>query len=109
MRTQKALLLVTVTIALSFLCTFAFAGGHGGGKTHEMVHIEGGEYVTIAGTIFDSHKEPVAEAVVEVEMDGHPILEVETAGNGHYLAKFMIERGALRTGEIELKVHKASF
>ena len=109
MRTQKALLLVTVTIALSFLCTFAFAGGHGGGKTHEMVHIEGGEYVTIAGTIIDSHKEPVAEAVVEIEMDGHPILEIETAGNGHFLAEFMVERGALYTGEIELKVHKASF
>ena len=58
MRTQKSLLFITVTILLSFLCTFAFAG-HGAKKVHEMEIIEGGEYVTLAGTILDSHKEPV--------------------------------------------------
>jgi Na+/H+ antiporter NhaD/arsenite permease-like protein len=109
MRTQKALLLVTVTMALSFLCTFAFAGGHGAKKAHEMVHIEGGKYVTIAGTIIDSHKEPVAEAVIEFSMNGHDVLEVETAGNGHYLAEFMVEKDVMDTATFEMKTHKSSF
>jgi Na+/H+ antiporter NhaD/arsenite permease-like protein len=109
MRTHKTLLLILATVLLTFVASPAFAGGHGGKKVHEMVIIEGGEYVTIAGTILDSHKEPVGEAVIEVEMDGHPIVEIETAGNGHFLAEFMVERGALHTGEIELKVHKTSF
>ncbi|MBW2172055.1 MAG: ArsB/NhaD family transporter [Deltaproteobacteria bacterium] len=109
MRTQKALLLVTVTIALSFLCTFAFAGGHGATKGQEMVHIEGGEYVTIAGTIIDSHQEPVSEAVIEFSMNGHELLVVETAGNGHYLAEFMVEKGVMHTATFEMNTHKASF
>jgi Na+/H+ antiporter NhaD/arsenite permease-like protein len=109
MRTQKSLLFITVTIVLSFLCTVAFAGGHGGKKAHTMEIIEGGQYVTIAGTIIDSHKEPVAEAVIEVEVNGHHKVEVETAGNGHYLAEFMVERDALQTASLEMKVHKTSF
>ena len=44
MRTLKSFLLVVVTLAL-FVPTLAFAGGHGGKKVHEMVIIEGGEYV----------------------------------------------------------------
>jgi len=100
---------VIAAVLLTFVASLAFAGGGGVKKVHEMVHIEGGEYVTIAGTILDSHKEPVGEAVIEVEMDGRPITEIETAGNGHYLAEFMVERGAMHTAEIELKVHKTSF
>jgi Na+/H+ antiporter NhaD/arsenite permease-like protein len=109
MRTHKTLVPILATVLLTFVATLAFAGGHGGKKVHEMVHIEGGEYVTIAGTILDSHKEPVGEAVVEVELDGHPIVELETGGNGHFYAEFMVERGALQTGHIDLKVHKTSF
>lgn len=109
MRTQKALLVGTVTIVLAFLASFAFAGGHGGKKSHEMVIIEGGEYVTIAGTIIDSHKEPVAEVVIEFSMNGHDLLEVETAGNGHYLAEFMVEKDVMQTATFEMKAHKSSF
>ncbi|MCK4488092.1 MAG: hypothetical protein KAU38_15210 [Desulfobacterales bacterium] len=108
MRTKKSLLVGTVTIALVFLASLAFAG-HGGGKAHEAVHIEGGEYVTIAGTIIDSHKEPIAEAVIEVTLNGHAVAHVETAHNGHYLAEFMVEKDAMQTALIEMKVHKASF
>jgi Na+/H+ antiporter NhaD/arsenite permease-like protein len=109
MRTQKALLVVTVMVMLAFAATLAFAGGHGAKKAHEMVHIEGGEYVTIAGTILDSHKEPVGEAVVEVSVNGHVLTEVETAGNGHYLAEFMVEKDVMRTAMFEMTSHKTSF
>ena len=109
MSKQKALLLLTVFLLIPFLASTAVAGGHGGKKAHQAVHIEGGDYVTISGTIIDSHKEPVGEAVVEFEMGGHPITEVETAGNGHYVAEFMVEKDALRTTPVEIKVHKTSF
>ncbi|MCK4728193.1 MAG: citrate transporter, partial [Desulfobacterales bacterium] len=97
-----------VAVLLSFFCPFAFAG-HGGGSAHEMVHIEGGDYVTISGTIIDSHKEPVGEAVITVDMDGHDVAHVETAHNGHYLAEFMVEAGAMETARFDMKVRKSSF
>ena len=109
MRTNKTLMLVVLAVILTFVASLAFASGGGVKKAHEKIIIEGGEHVTIAGTIIDSHKEPVGEAVVEIEMAGKPILEVETAGNGHYLAEFMVEAGAMGHAEFEMKVHKTSF
>jgi Na+/H+ antiporter NhaD/arsenite permease-like protein len=108
MRTQKSLLFATVTILLSFLCTFAFAG-HGGKKGHEAVHVEGGDHVTISGTIIDSHKEPVSEAVITVHMNGHDMAHVETGGNGHYLIEFMVEAGTMQAAKFDMKVRKTSF
>lgn len=112
MRTQKALLVGTVTIALSFVLAFfaipAFAG-HGAKGAHEMVHIEGGEYVSIAGSILDSHDEPIAEAMIEVRLNGHAVAHVETGRNGHYMAEFMVEKDAMETASFEMEVRKASF
>jgi Na+/H+ antiporter NhaD/arsenite permease-like protein len=110
MRSQKNLLLVTVTLALSFfLFTFAFAGGHGAKKAHKMLHIEGGDYVTISGTIFDSHKEPVGEAAITIHMNGHDMAHVETAHNGHFVTDFMVEAGSMETAHFDMKVQKTSF
>jgi len=108
MRTKKSLLIGTITIALAFVASLAFAG-HGAKAAHEAVHIEGGEYVTIAGTILDSHKEPIGEAVVEVSVNDHVLTEVETAHNGHYLAEFMVEKDVMGTALFEMKTHKTSF
>ena len=107
MYSKKGLFLVTLFLTL-LVATFAFAG-HGGGKAHKAVHIEGGEYVTISGTIIDSHKEPIGEAVVEVSLNGHGVAHVETAHNGHYLVKFMVEKDVMETAALEMKVHKSSF
>ena len=108
MQTQKTLMVGTVTVALVFLASLAFAG-HGAKKSHEAVHIEGGDYVTISGTIIDSHKEPVGEAVITVHMNDHDMTEVETAHNGHYLAEFMVEAGTMETAHFDMKVRKTSF
>ena len=108
MRTQKTLLVGTLSIVLCFLCTFAFAG-HGAKSAHKVVHIEGGDHVTISGTIIDSHKEPVGEAVISVHMNDHDMTEVETAHNGHYLAEFMVEAGTMETAHFDMKVRKTSF
>ena len=108
MRTKKKLLFIFLTIIVSFLSTHAFAG-HGGNKTHEDVHIEGGEYVTLTGTILDSHQEPIGEAVIEVSMNGHDVAHVETPHNGTYLTEFMVEKHAMETASLEVKVHKTGF
>jgi len=108
MSRQKALLLLTVFMLIPLLASPAFASS-GGKKAQEMVHIEGGDTVTISGTIIDSHKEPVGEAVVEVELSGHTLAEVETAHNGHYVTDFVVEQGAMETASFEMKVHKTSF
>ena len=108
MRVQKSLMLITATMVLTFLATLAFAG-HGGKKMHEMVHIEGGDYVTIAGTMMDSHQEPIAEMAIEVTLNGHDVAAAETGLNGHFVINFMVEKDALQTASIEMKIHKASF
>ena len=109
MHFKKTLISIAVVMLLPLLGTWAFAGGGGAKKMRKMVHVEGGDYVTISGTILDSHKEPVGESVLEVDVNGHTITEVETLGNGHYVAEFMVEAGALDTASVELKFHKTSF
>ena len=107
MRTIKTCALLAL-VFLIFLISPAFAG-HGAKSADSQTVIEGGEHVTISGTILDSHKEPIGEARVSVVMDGHEIDEVETAHNGHFISNFMIEKGALERAPIELEVRKTSF
>jgi Na+/H+ antiporter NhaD/arsenite permease-like protein len=109
MNKRKSLGLLPVIFLISLLASPAFGGGHGGGKAHEMVHIEGGDYVTISGTIIDSHKEPVGEAVIEIALTGHSVAEVETAHNGHFVTDFMVEQGVMETATFAMKVRKTSF
>ena len=106
---QKAVLFFMLVSLLPFLSTSAFGGGHGASKGHEMVHIEGGDYVTISGTIRDSHKEPVGEVVMTVDMDHHPVAHLETGANGHFISTFMVQEHTMETASFEIKVHKASF
>jgi Na+/H+ antiporter NhaD/arsenite permease-like protein len=106
---QKTVFWVMVSVLLAFMTVPAFGGGHGGKKAHEMVHIEGGDYVTISGTVLDSHKEPVGEAVVAIEMDGHSVSHLETGANGHFVTDFMVEENAMDTGALEIVVSKTSF
>jgi len=106
---QKTVFWVMLSILLPFVAVPAFGGGHGAGKKHEMVHIEGGDYVTISGTVLDSHKEPVGEAVVAVEMNGHAVAHLETGANGQFVSRFMVEDGAMKTASFEIKVSKTSF
>jgi len=108
MRTQKKLLLITLTIIICFMGTYALAG-HGAKNGHEAVHIEGGEKVIMSGSILDSHQEPIGEAVIEVSMNGHDVAQVETPHNGNYLAEFMVEKHAMETAAFEVKVHKTGF
>ncbi|MBW2109180.1 MAG: anion permease [Deltaproteobacteria bacterium] len=107
---QKQRFLLISTCLVFFLCLVPVAfAGHGAQTAHETVEIEGGDTVTISGTILDSHKEPVGEAVVEVDLNGKGVAEAETQANGHFVIDFMVEKHALETAAIELKVRKTSF
>jgi Na+/H+ antiporter NhaD/arsenite permease-like protein len=104
----KKTLFITIILLFSFV-TLALASGGGGKKAAHMVIIEGGEYVTISGTILDSHKEPVGEARVAVFLNGHETAHVETAHNGHYIANFMVEKDAMANAAIDIEAGKTSF
>jgi len=107
MRTIKLIAPVTLAMLLS-LVTGVFAG-HGGGSSHEAPVIEGGDLVTIAGTILDSHQEPIGEAEVTVLLNDREVAQVETAHNGHYVADFMVEKGAVPSAAFAVEVRKTSF
>ena len=108
MHRRIATILPSAVVLLFFLVTFAFAG-HGAKSANQPMVIEGGEQVTISGTILDSHKEPIGEAVATVSLNGHEVVEVETAHNGHYVTDFMVEPGAMTDASFELEVRKTSF
>jgi len=71
--------------------------------------IEGGDNITVSGAVVDSQKEPVSEAVIEVEVDGDRVCEVETGATGHYMAEFMLADGILQTTSLQLNVHRTGF
>ena len=102
-------LIAPVTLALLLLLVTGVFAGHGGGSGHEAPVIEGGDLVTIAGTILDSHHEPIGEAEVAVMLNDHEVARVETAHNGHYVADFMVERGVMPTASFAVEVRKTSF
>jgi len=108
MHRRTATILPSAVVFLLFLVTFAFASGGAKNANQPMV-IEGGEQITISGTIIDSHKEPINEAVATVSLNGHEVAEVETAHNGHYVTDFMVEPGAMAHASFELEVRKTSF
>jgi len=90
------------------MVTLVFAG-HGGGGGHEAGVVEGGDLVTIAGTILDSHQEPIGEAEVAVLLNDREVARVETAHNGHYVADFMVEKGVVPSASFAVEVRKTSF
>jgi len=108
MYTIRGFATIFIAVLLLGLAPQAFAG-HGGGSAREAAVIEGGMYVTIAGTILDSHKEPIGEAEVMVFLDDREMARVETAHNGHYVADFMVEKDTMAHASFELEARKTSF
>jgi len=106
MRTQKALLLATVALALS-IPTLASAGGHGGVPKEEK--FPDGGTINIAGVIYDTHKEPIGECHVTVYENGKEVDYVETAHNGKYISRFKVERGSVPGATFTVEAKKTSF
>ncbi len=107
MRILKIIAPVTAALLL-FLITPALAG-HGADNSRAAIAVEGGEQVTISGTILDSHHEPIGEANITIRQDGQDVAHVETAHNGHYVTDFTVKPGAMYNAAFELEVRKTSF
>lgn len=98
-----------IIAALLGLTAGPVLAGQGPENMSSEVLGEGGQHVTVSGTIIDSHQEPVGEAEITVSMDGHDLTRVETAHNGHYVTDFMVTKDALQDGAFEVEVDKTSF
>jgi len=101
--------IVVIAIVIFSLWTPLASAGHGSAGNSRMKHIPGGDYVTISGTILDSHKEPIGEAAVEISVNGHDMALEKSAHNGQYVIEFMIEDGTMETASIGIEVQKTSF
>jgi len=107
-KSKKSALLILFTVTL-LVAAGAMAGGHGVQHGRGKMSVENGDKVTLSGTIIDSQREPVGEAIIEVEINGHRVSRVETGLKGHFLAEFVAERGALATASLQLRIHKTGF
>ncbi|MCF6290379.1 MAG: anion permease [Desulfobacterales bacterium] len=98
-----------IIIALLFCWLVPPAVAGHGGKAPGKAAVKGGMQVTIAGTIIDSHGQPVGEAGITVSRAGRQAVRVETADNGHYVAEFMVDRAVMDQASFELKVNRTGF
>ncbi len=108
MRTHRSILLITVTILLSFLCTSVFAG-HGAAHKPKGERFPHGDTVNIAGIIYDSHKEPVGECHVRIYENGEEVDYIETAHSGKYVSSVKVEKGSVPGATFTVEAQKTSF
>ncbi len=109
MRTHRSILLVTVTILLSFLCTSVFAGGHGAAHKPKKERFPHGDTVNIAGVVYDSHKEPVGECHVRIYENDEEVDYIETAHSGKYVSSIKVEKGSVPGATFTIEAKKTSF
>ena len=108
MRRQKSLWLIVLTILMAFAAPMAFAG-HGGGPAHGDSGLKEGDTINISGLIYDSHKEPISECTVKFFENGQEVYETETAHNGKYVARFVVEKGSVPNAIFTVEASKNSF
>lgn len=108
MRTQKALLLITVALVLS-VATLAFAGSHGAAHKPKHAEFSDGDTINIAGVVYDTHKEPIGECHVTIYENGNVVDSVETAHNGKYISRFKVEKGSVPEATFAVEARKTSF
>ncbi len=101
--------IVIIALLLFWLVLPAAAAAGHGGKDPQTAESKGGMQVTIAGTIIDSHGQPVGEAGISVSLSGRQVAGVETADNGHYVAEFMVDRQVMDQASLGLQVGRTGF
>jgi len=78
----------------------------------------GDSMVFVAGTVMDTHKEPVRDARVSVLVDGRPqkllvehkhMDETETSSHGTYQAEFALPSDLAASASIHLEIYKPSY
>ena len=108
MRRQKTLWFIVLTVLMAFAAPMAFAG-HGAGPAHGDSGLKEGDTINISGLIYDSHKEPIGECTVKFFENGAEVYETETAHNGKYVARFVVEKGSVPSAIFTVEASKNSF
>jgi len=108
MRRQKSLWLIVLTVLMAFAASMAFAG-HGAKSAHDDSGLKEGDTINVSGVIFDSHKEPIGECTIKFYENGQEVYEVETAHNGKYVARFVVEKGSVPSAIFVVEASKNSF
>ena len=108
MRRQKTLWFIVLTVLMAFAAPMAFAG-HGAGPAHGDSGLKEGDTINISGLIYDSHKEPIGECTVKFFENGAEVYETETAHNGKYVARFVVEKGSVPNAIFTVEASKNSF
>jgi Na+/H+ antiporter NhaD/arsenite permease-like protein len=97
-------------LLVMFTAGIAFCGGHGKkAPSGQHKEIKDGVTINISGIILDNHREPVGEAELEIMVNGKLRDHIETAHNGRYLSRFMVEKDGIKDALIHIKASKTSF
>ena len=65
--------------------------------------------VHLSGIILDAHHEPVDEAEIDVLVNDSVVEALETAKNGKFISRVLIDKDKIPYSTITIKAHKASF
>ena len=101
---------MVIVLIVSLIATPLIAGGHGAKNApSEKTLIPGGDTINLSGMILDSHKEPIGEAEVLIQVNGKEVDLIETGSNGQYVSSFPFEKDKIQSSTIHIKTHKTSF
>jgi len=65
--------------------------------------------VHLSGIILDAHHEPVDEAEIDILVNDSFVEALETAKNGKFISRVLIDKDKIPYSTITIKAHKASF
>ena len=89
---------MAIVLVVSLIATPVLAGGHGAKSgPSEKKLIPGGDTINLSGMILDSHKEPVGEAEVLIQVNGKEVDLIETESNGKYVSRFQLEKDKIQS------------
>jgi hypothetical protein len=101
---------MVIVLIVSLIATPVQAGGHGAkSASSEKKLIPGGDTINLSGMIQDSHKEPIGEAEVLIQVNGKEVDLIETESNGKYISRFQLEKDKIQSATIHIKTRKSSF
>jgi Na+/H+ antiporter NhaD/arsenite permease-like protein len=108
---QKFGFVVSVLLVAFFLSIPVFGSTHSvsAPALDEQKGQDNGITVHIAGTVNDSHHEPIGEVEIEILSNGQLIDRQETADNGKFVSTFLIPQKEVPTTQIEVRAEKTSF
>ena len=105
----KTLAVLFIVLIINSVLPQSARAGQGAHDTHAKPVIPGGDSIDVAGLVLDHHNEPVDEAEVTIRVNGIDVDRVETASNGEFISRFMLEKGVIDSATLQIAARKPSF